>query len=92
MTLLGDAELVVPRPVAESVQHGEGGRRPFGPVLAQCPHLGLVGRVEGGDDRIDLPPVDPTGVVDLLDEELDGLGLLTELGVSGESLLAGQTS
>ena len=35
-------------------------------------------------------PLIPPAVVDLLDEELDGLGLLSELGVLGESLLSGQ--
>ena len=90
VTLLGDAELIVPRPVPDAVQHGEGGWGSLGPVLAQRPHRSLVGRVEVDDDRIDPPAIDPPGVVDLLDEELDGLRLLSELGILGESLLPGQ--
>ncbi len=90
VTLLGDAQLVVAGPVALPVEHGEGGRRSLGPGLAQGPHGRLVGRVEHGDDGIDLPAVDPPGVVDLFDEQQDGLGLLPELDVRGESLLAGQ--
>ena len=39
---------------------------------------------------IDLSAVDSPGVVDLLHEELDGLGLLPELGILGEPLTSGQ--
>ena len=46
--LLGDAELVVTGPRPDPVEHGERGRRPFGPGLAQRPHDRLVGRGRRG--------------------------------------------
>jgi hypothetical protein len=46
--------------------------------------------VEAGDDGVDLPAADPPGVIDLLDEQFDGLGLLTVLGILCESLTTGQ--
>ena len=90
MTLLGDAQLVVTGPVTDPVQHGKGLGRPLRPVLAQRPHVGLVGRIEARDDGVDLPTVDTPTVVDAVDEQIDGLGLLAELRVGGESLLSGQ--
>ena len=37
-----------------------------------------------------LRPLIPPGLVDLTHVEVDGLGLLAEFGVLGETLLAGQ--
>ncbi len=90
VALLGDAELVVARPGADPVEHREGRRRSFGPGLAQCAHRRFAGGIEGGDDGIDVTPVDPSAVVDLLDVELDRLGLLAVLGIGGEPFLAGE--
>ncbi len=90
MPLLRDAELVVARPVTDAVQDGERSRAALGPVLAERAHVGLAGRIEGADDRIDLASVDAARRVDLTHEERDGLGLLGVLDIAGEAVDAGQ--
>ena len=90
LPLLGDAELVVPLPGADAVDDGEGRRVALGPLPAQGLHVGVVGRVELHDDRVDLAAVDATAIVDLVHVEVDRRDLLVVLLVLGEALLAGQ--
>ena len=91
LPLLGDAELVVARPAADAVDDRERRRAALGPVLAERPLARGVERVVVGDDRVDLPAVDPALVVDLVDEELDRLRLLGELDVAREAELRRQS-
>ena len=90
LALLGHAELVVALPGADAVDDGEGRRVALGPLPAQRLHVGVVGRVELHDDRVDLAAVDAAGVVDLVHVEVDRRDLLVVLLVLGEALLAGQ--
>ena len=82
--VLGDAELIVPRPRAHAVEHGEDLVGSLGPLPTEPPHLRVVGRVVVHDQRLDGSAVDAAAVVDLLHEQLDGLGLLAVLDVGGE--------
>ena len=84
VALLGDAELVVPRPRPNAVDDGEHGRVPLRPLLAERLHVGIVRRIEADDHRVDLASVDATGVVDLVDVEVDGCRLLVVLLVRRE--------
>ena len=70
-----------PFPRSEPVDDGEDGRAALGPLLAQRLLFVRVRRVEAHDHRVDLPAVDPSGIVDLIHEEVNRLGLLAELGV-----------
>ena len=85
MALLGETELTVAGPCPEAVEHGEDGRAPLGPVRAEGTHLGLVGRIEVRDDRVDRAPIDAAARVDVVHEEVDRLHLFAILRVSGET-------
>ena len=76
---------VVPGPGPYAVEHGE--RRRGCPRSSPCTATAsrLVRPGEPGDDRVDLPPVDAPVVVDLPDEQVDGLHLFGELDVAGEA-------
>ncbi len=90
LALLGHAQLVVALPRSDAVDDGEGGRAALGPLLAERLHVGVVGRVELDDDRVDFAAVDAAGVVDLIHVQVDRRDLLVVLLVLGEAFLAGE--